>query len=58
MIVSRDVKPKTVRFPKDIEDFFIQEAFDEGRSFNSEVMQALKNEMESRIEKRKQKQAA
>ncbi|WP_161632464.1 hypothetical protein [Tolumonas lignilytica] len=58
MIVSRNVKPKTVRFPKDIEDFFIQEAFDEGRSFNSEVMRVLKNEMEARIEKKKQKHAA
>lgn len=58
MIVSRDVKPKTVRFPKEIEDFFIQEALEEGRSFNSEVMRVLKSEMEYRVEKKKQNQAA
>ena len=58
MLVSRDTKPTSLRFVSDIKKFFKEEANSSGRSFNSEVMQALKNEMESRIEKKKQKQAA
>ena len=52
MIVARDIKPKTMRFPKDIQDFFLQEAVENGRSFNSEVMQALKEKMDERKNKK------
>lgn len=52
MIVARDIKPKTMRFPKDIQDFFLQEAAENGRSFNSEVMQALKEKMDERKSKK------
>ncbi|MDD2341419.1 MAG: Arc family DNA-binding protein [Tolumonas sp.] len=58
MQVSRDTRPTSLRFVSDIRNFFKEEANSCGRSFNSEIMQALKNEMESRIEKKKQKQAA
>lgn len=54
MIVTRNVNPKTLRFPKEIEDFFVKESLENGRSFNSEVMQVLKHEMELRIDKQKQ----
>lgn len=58
MQVSKAIKPTGVRFIPDVKDFFKSEAMCGGRSFNSEIMQILKDEMESRIEKRKQKQAA
>lgn len=54
MQVSRDTKPTSLRFIGEIREFFKKEAGLHGRSFNSEVMQALKHEMEYRIEKQKQ----
>ena len=47
-----------MRFPDEIKEFFINEAEENGRSFNSEVMHVLKETMNARIEKQKQKQAA
>ena len=58
MQVSKAIKPTGVRFIPDVKDFFKSEAMCGGRSFNSEIMQALKNEMECRIEKRKESKAA
>lgn len=57
MKVSREVTPKTMRFPDEIKEFFVNEAAENGRSFNSEIMQALKEVMNARIEKQKRKEA-
>lgn len=46
-----------MRFPDEIKEFFVNEAAENGRSFNSEIMQALKEVMNARIEKQKRKEA-
>jgi hypothetical protein len=58
MQVSKAIKPIGVRFIPDVKDFFKSEAACRGRSFNSEIMQVLKDEMDARISKRKQSKAA
>lgn len=58
MKVPRGTMPTGIRFIPEIKSFYMEEAVKNGRSFNSEIMQALKNEMECRIEKRKESKAA
>lgn len=58
MKVPRGTAPTGIRFAPEIKDFYLTQAAKNGRSLNSEIMQALKEAMSARIETDKQKQAA
>lgn len=46
MLVPHNTNPTGVRFPPEIKDFFKDMARRHGRSFNSEIIQTLKEKMD------------